>query len=318
MSSLFEELRKGLSDPSTRHAALVHLPIAMSLLGVVVALLAATTRRSRTLRAVAIIWFLALALSAFMATRSGEQAEGALPAGLPEVAYQRLDQHIDMGERVWIFAIAAAALFAISLASSVTVRATASALALGAALAGAGWTALVGHHGGVLVYEHGLGTAPLREALAAREAGAALEREAAALLEASEAAASEIRAASSDETAAQMASAADHQAQIRDPRAVFFREAVLPILAANCQSCHNAVRPKARLDLTSAQGLLAGGRSGTPAVLPGRAEESLLIALLRGSHPEIDQMPPEDPLPSEEIDILVRWVNEGAVWEDDS
>jgi len=294
MSLLLDELRGSFAAPATRHAALVHLPIAMSLLGVIVALLAATTRRSRVTKGIAIIWFLALAVTAYMATQSGERAQGALPPGLSEAAHLRLDQHAQMGDRVWLFAIAAAGLFAISLAPSTMVRATASALAFGAAIAGAGWTGLVGHHGGVLVYEYGLGTAPLRDALAAS---------------------ARVESSTAGDAAGDAVPA--HRAS-QDPRAAFFTQAVLPILAANCQSCHNAVRPKSGLDLTSAKSLLAGGRSGTPVVIPGRPEESLLVAVLRGTHPEIDQMPPEDPLPAEEIETLIRWVNEGAVWEDDS
>lgn len=298
-----------MADPSMRHAAMVHVPVAMATLGVIVAFVAAISRRTRTARVVAVIWFVGLAGSAFLATQSGEDAEGALAVTLPAAAFERVAAHAEMAERVWLFAAGVAALFAISLVPDRLVRAIASVLGLGVAIGTAGWTGLAAHHGGVLVYEFGAGTA-----LSRVTAPAAVDRPTEGDAGGGTALAPEAPDGDQAPRTAGEGAATLVDASSTDPRMVFFDDSVLPLLAAHCQACHNSVRPKAKLDLTSAAGLLAGGRSGLPTVTPGRPEESLLLAVVRGEHPDIDPMPPDEELSAEEIAMLERWIREGAVW----
>jgi mono/diheme cytochrome c family protein len=88
-----------------------------------------------------------------------------------------------------------------------------------------------------------------------------------------------------------------------------FEPDVLPVLTAHCLKCHGAgKKPKAGLDLRSAAGLLKGGESG-PALVPGSAEKSLLLQMIRK-----EEMPPKgNPrLTAEEIALLRRWIDAGA------
>src|SRR4051794_15546430 len=71
-----------------------------------------------------------------------------------------------------------------------------------------------------------------------------------------------------------------------DPAGIeFFEKKIRPVLAEQCYQCHSAdaqakKKLKANLLLDSRAALLKGGDSG-PAVVPGKAEQSLLIEALR-------------------------------------
>ena len=87
---------------------------------------------------------------------------------------------------------------------------------------------------------------------------------------------------------------------------------IKPILEARCYSCHSALRKKSGLRLDTAAELIAGGDSG-PAVVPGKSADSGLVAMLTGESGS--RMPPEDDgaaLTSEQIDLIKRWIDEGA------
>lgn len=79
-----------------------------------------------------------------------------------------------------------------------------------------------------------------------------------------------------------------------------WNDLVAPILTARCVACHGGT---AGLDLDSYQGLLAGGNLG-PAIVPGKADESLLIQLQRKGHP--------NSLAPRELEWIIEWINVGA------
>lgn len=100
-----------------------------------------------------------------------------------------------------------------------------------------------------------------------------------------------------------MLSAASPAAEVSWQREVF------PVLRANCVSCHKPGKAKGGLDFTTHEALMKGGKDGA-AVKPGDARGSSLIESVCGEEPE---MPKEgEPLSAAEVDILTRWVNEGA------
>src|SRR5579859_3899316 len=62
-----------------------------------------------------------------------------------------------------------------------------------------------------------------------------------------------------------------------EPAAIeFFEKEIRPLLVERCQPCHNAKKSSGGLKLTDQASILKGGDSG-PAVVPGKADESLLI-----------------------------------------
>ena len=91
----------------------------------------------------------------------------------------------------------------------------------------------------------------------------------------------------------------------------FFDERVAPILEKRCLPCHNEELKNANISFLDGESLLSGGTYG-PALVPGRPDQSLLIATLR--HEGELQMPPGPKLSRKEIGVLTEWIKRGAVW----
>jgi hypothetical protein len=93
----------------------------------------------------------------------------------------------------------------------------------------------------------------------------------------------------------------------------YFENKIRPVLAERCYSCHSAKlkSPLGELYADSKEGLLRGGKSGVPAVVPGKPEESLLIKAIEGSHKEL-KMPPGKPLSPDQVQAFVAWIKMGA------
>jgi hypothetical protein len=100
-----------------------------------------------------------------------------------------------------------------------------------------------------------------------------------------------------------------------DPAGIaFFEKKIRPVLTEHCYGCHSAAaRAKKKLRggllLDSKEGLLRGGDSG-PAVVPGKANDSLLLKALR--HTGDLKMPPRDKLPDAVVADFEAWINKGA------
>ena len=97
---------------------------------------------------------------------------------------------------------------------------------------------------------------------------------------------------------------------------VDFNTEVKPLLNKKCISCHGGVKQKGGFSLLFREEALAKGASGRPGIVPGDPEESELIRRLTLTDDD-ERMPyHEHPLSDEEIDLLRRWVKEGATWGD--
>lgn len=103
------------------------------------------------------------------------------------------------------------------------------------------------------------------------------------------------------------------------PGSIRFNRDIRPILSDKCFQCHgpDATQRKAKLRLDSAQAALAPAASGSPAIVPGKSDESELYRrLISSDHDE--RMPPAKtgkPLTAAEIQKLKTWVDEGANYE---
>ncbi|MCP3904686.1 MAG: hypothetical protein GY715_13750 [Planctomycetes bacterium] len=144
------------NDPQMRHAALVHMPIALSAIALLAAVVSAIFLKNTTLRCVTFTGYALLLLTAILAVRSGEAAEAETGQLVPDV-YHVLEEHEEMAEKVWMFALVTALLVAASSIPKKRVRLTASWLAVAGGLATAGWLGATAHHGGDLVYGAGVG-----------------------------------------------------------------------------------------------------------------------------------------------------------------
>jgi mono/diheme cytochrome c family protein len=98
------------------------------------------------------------------------------------------------------------------------------------------------------------------------------------------------------------------------PAVTISQHDVLPILLRRCTSCHGARRQEAGLDLRTKAAMMRGGKSG-PAIVPGNPDKSLLLDKVRSG-----AMPPPKrlveasvkPIEPAEIDVLARWIAQGA------
>jgi mono/diheme cytochrome c family protein len=103
-----------------------------------------------------------------------------------------------------------------------------------------------------------------------------------------------------------------------DPPVDFNRQ-VLPILSDNCFACHgpDAKTRKAKLRLDTKEGAFAELRSGGFAVVPGKPAESALVERVTAADDEERMPPPKSgkKLKPEQVELLRRWVAEGAVWK---
>ncbi len=97
--------------------------------------------------------------------------------------------------------------------------------------------------------------------------------------------------------------------------AVDFVKDIQPIFARSCYTCHGPHRSEAAFRLDHKPTALKGGDLG-PAILPGKAAESLLIHAVTGKDPKMKMPRKGDPLSAAEIEKLTAWINEGAIWPD--
>jgi Protein of unknown function (DUF1553)/Protein of unknown function (DUF1549)/Planctomycete cytochrome C len=102
-------------------------------------------------------------------------------------------------------------------------------------------------------------------------------------------------------------------ADLRDRQAQeeFFETKIRPLLVNRCLDCHGKDKSKGGLRLDARDAMLKGAESG-PVVMPGKPDESPLIAAIRYEG-EI-HMPPKTKLADQEIAALTDWVRRGAIW----
>ena len=97
---------------------------------------------------------------------------------------------------------------------------------------------------------------------------------------------------------------------------VDYNTQVKPIFNKKCIICHGGVKRKAGFSVLFRSDALAPTESGKPAIIPGDPEHSEMIRRITITDPE-DRMPYKShPLPEEEIDILKKWIRQGAKWGD--
>ena len=102
------------------------------------------------------------------------------------------------------------------------------------------------------------------------------------------------------------------------PSNVDFNRQIRPILSESCYQCHGPDQNKRKADLRLdlREGLFRSA-DGTTIVVPGKPDESELLERITSDDPELRMPPPKSGarLTAEQIDLIKRWIAEGAEWK---
>lgn len=98
-----------------------------------------------------------------------------------------------------------------------------------------------------------------------------------------------------------------------------FARDIRPILNAKCTGCHGGVKQAGGVSFVyESQVIDFAGKSGNPVVVPGDVDASELFFRITLPADDIDRMPPTDEHPeglsAEEIELVKRWIEQGAPW----
>jgi len=92
---------------------------------------------------------------------------------------------------------------------------------------------------------------------------------------------------------------------------VSYARQIKPILTDNCDECHSADEHKGGFEITTVTQLVKGGKKASPAIMPGKPDESPLVDYLRGKREP--QMPKGNPaLTEDELHLMRLWILAGA------
>jgi hypothetical protein len=103
---------------------------------------------------------------------------------------------------------------------------------------------------------------------------------------------------------------------LRSGDEVHFSRDIRPILNQNCMPCHGGVRQKNGVSFLFREEALGTGKSGRRTIVPGDPDGSELMARVTSSDPETRMPYHAAALPQPQIDLLRRWIKQGAKWED--
>lgn len=100
---------------------------------------------------------------------------------------------------------------------------------------------------------------------------------------------------------------------------MLFAHKILPMFKAKCLACHgeDPKKIKGDFDMRTYSGLLRGGESEEPSVVPGKPLQSpLYMAVKRDHEDQWEPMPPKenDKLSIEQTDHIRNWIEGGAPW----
>lgn len=96
---------------------------------------------------------------------------------------------------------------------------------------------------------------------------------------------------------------------------VDFTRDIEPVFSKSCNSCHGAKTQMGSLALVSSKLAMTGGVSGK-VIVPGDAANSTLYQRVAGIGDQARMPMGGKPLPPAQVDLIRRWIAEGAKWPD--
>jgi WD40 repeat protein/mono/diheme cytochrome c family protein len=112
--------------------------------------------------------------------------------------------------------------------------------------------------------------------------------------------------------AAPAAARAGQPEEKKDGPVSYYRD-VRPVFALHCTGCHQPAKPQGGYVMTDYASLLKAGDQEQPGVVPGKPDASKIVEQVRvGSQGKAEMPKGKDPLPAKDIDLIKRWIAEGA------
>ena len=98
-------------------------------------------------------------------------------------------------------------------------------------------------------------------------------------------------------------------------REISFKQDVLPILTEHCLSCHKPGGEgytASGFSVESYEAVMKGTRLGPVVSAGSHAGSTMVLLLERKAHPSINMPKDKPPLPDGKIDIIRKWIDQGA------
>ncbi|MBZ0286210.1 MAG: hypothetical protein K8I30_01245, partial [Anaerolineae bacterium] len=311
------EIFDTFNDPRMLHAAIVHMPIALAVLGVPLLCLSAALSERHTFRTLCFVLYGSLAAMAFITIQTGDRARDVAPNTLSQEVWDVMELHETLANYTWMLALAVTVFLAFSYIKYRPIRVAAMVFALLAALITGVLVSSAAHFGGQLVYVHGVGT-PYMNTLATKPPVTPVLPEEAAtdpapVLPGTEP--GEDTPATGGETSMLVPEPVmmdDYKPalmplDLEEAKAVSYDEDVWPLLEMYCIECHGEDEIEGEYDMRTLEGVVQGGAKAGQGVIPGDPDNSPVVQYIRGVL--TPQMPKGDlPLTDEELHVIRQWI----------
>jgi WD40 repeat protein len=109
---------------------------------------------------------------------------------------------------------------------------------------------------------------------------------------------------------------ADDTKTTAPPSKVNYSQQIEPIFRQHCQGCHQPAKPEGGLIMTNPNIMLEKGGDSGLSIARGKADESHLIAEITPRDGKAEMPKGAPPLSDADIDLIRRWINEGASTEE--
>jgi uncharacterized membrane protein len=319
----FNEL---LSNPSMMHAAVVHLPIAGAVFGLLFIAISAVFHKNNVVRAMTALLFLLVSVTSYIAIETGEDARSEVPNTVSKAISDQISEHAGYAENVMYAAIFTLACLLLSLIRIDAVRIAGLLLAAIGAIVTNVLVAETGHLGGMLVYKEGVGTPFIHQPAAPPVAEIPAAPPMVETPAETEPAPVNPEPAPAPEAAppapvvpVEPAPVADNPewVPIRDftmeeAQQVSYIRDIWPIIDDQCIVCHEDPDADGEFVMTTVAETLKGGKKGGPGLIPGNPDESSMVKYIRGI---LNPRMPEDepPLDPEMLHKIRMWIAAGAI-----
>ena len=303
------DLTRVFDSAHALHAASVHMPLSLGLLGLPLAIAAfLAPGRWPGVRLFGSAFFLLICLAAATSAYTGQRAAAELVALANKDIETVVSQHRLLGWSVAALALVTCALLADSHFRARSGGRGSAGFATLSAFALAVVLLYTGSSGGRLVYGWGIGT-PVAGADGTSGATLIVGGKPADTMPVIPAALASV-AAPADATYTPNVMPIDPA----QAASITFTKDIVPLLEHHCLKCHGGQDAEAGLDLSTHAGILKGGDYAGPAVVPGAPDSSPMVLHIRGVY--LPKMPKDAAeLTESELHTIRLWIAAAAKGE---